>query len=1617
MKQAWGRILAIKRLGTTCVLFTIAMLAGLLAFGLHQNVSPVASVAEHPHHSLTIVGPHLAVSNRTTWFDLTAAERDRMLRKLAMIDAHFNPRIVQQRHSSLLTVNVTHSLLSASPLVSHVQRVGTDPQVVTTYGAFANPFNIAGPLSTHVDIPCVSSYGVTACSGVASAGLGGINPAEGSLSLGTAAFGVATAEADDWLGALYSSHAPPGVSSQVSVTATISLEDMAGGLSGIGVSCAPTYLNSSVGLATSPTQQSQTVTSCLNSLGVSIPVVDATEADPLAARAFTTLMDQVGNATSVQGIVSQWPSHNTETITWSGTLDGGNNLLIEVDPQVYAADSGAGTEVHALNALVSVQVTESYQSPSPVSAEPCDVGQACRSDTSFPWSGYTTIDGIHVTQGQLPPGLSLSLNPAGTGFLLVGTPSTVGTYHFILQAIDSQNQRFDATVTASVNPAPAYLANPSSESYAEVGVPYTQAVTAIDGTPPYTRWAVTQGRLPPGMRLQTGPGGMVWVLGTPTQAGTYLYALQVTDSVGDQGYQDDQQIIVKSRPILTGTSAGSIAGNTTTLPPAEEGQYYHPVTFDVSGGVAPYQWHWGACSGTLPPGLTLSPNGVLEGTPTQPGTYCFAAWATDGNGVTATAPGLISAPDYTLVVHRPLTWTTPSLPPAEIGAPYHAALQAQHGIKPYSWGLESASLPPGLHLNSVTGIISGVPTGPAGCASAGGDWQYLPNFVVSDALQPLGAEAFPSHALTLTVYPDPCVHSVLPVLAPIGQAYSGFFGVAAGTGVSPFHWTITGKLPAGLSWHSVAVTGQQWASRIAIIGTPTAAATNTNITVRMTDGAGGTWSQSFPVGVPVALVSGSAPGADWGAAYRYQAQAGGGNGGPYILSLIAGTLPPGLRFDPATGYISGTPTVPVGLYPSTPRSYAFILQAAANSRLAGVDVPAQGQTVFTIVVSPPPTVTTTALPLATIGQGYQAQLSARGGTAPDTWAVVAGKLPAGLSLNPATGEISGTPTASAVTRSFTVAVTDRWGETSRSSSLTLPVTLAILTRHLPLADPGAIYHSVLAAGGGIPPYHWAWASGCNVPPWLTLTTSGILSGQPGAEAAGQSLCVPVAITDASGQTATSRLTLTVATAIRITAPPISSAEVGIPADIQETATGGIPPYVWTIAHRILPPGLSLTPSGAIRGTPTRAGSWSVTLAVADSEGQTVKTPVTVNVAPRLTFTQGILTPPGCKTVTIHGYTAQVCAGVFPPAEIGVPYSFRPEVSGGLPPYVWTVLPEAPLPSGLTVDPQTGHVSGIPREAIGCNVMGTSACHETVALVVTDQLGAHAVLAAGTQDGAEPFVLYPRLRLIPDFPTNLQWTSPSFPTGESPNSLAPAFNEPASGVPYNLLNSAILTPNMPITVHLVAVGGDPAANDVWSVVQSPANPVSFMTFASGPHHATLVATTGNQLLMPGIYNGQVTVTDGLGGTAMLGFSNVTLWPSNTLPLRIVTPVVPPAIVDAPYFANLFAIGGNGPYRWSWAPASGSAMPPGLSLNPQNGTVTGLPTHAGSYTVIVTATDSFQQIQTQILKVVVSPGSNRRVTRFLGESRDRSPMVSVDFRNGMGIIDQKKCNNAFLRDRDR
>src|SRR5271156_1334759 len=164
-----------------------------------------------------------------------------------------------------------------------------------------------------------------------------------------------------------------------------------------------------------------------------------------------------------------------------------------------------------------------------------------------------------------------------------------------------------------------------------------------------------------------------------------------------------------------------------------------------------------------------------------------------------------------------------------------------------------------------------------------------------------------------------------------------------------------------------------------------------------------------------------------------------------------------------------------------------------------VDFPKQFA-VLTVKIEPPPTITTTTVPDATLDTAYTAPITATGGVPPLAWSLSSGTLPKGLALGTSTTgtvNITGKATVAGVS-TFTVTVTDAIGEVSTSPSLQIVVSsLAFTTTSpLPSGTVGVQYPGVqFAATGGATPYAFSLANGSNLPPGLTLN-AGDLTGTP-----------------------------------------------------------------------------------------------------------------------------------------------------------------------------------------------------------------------------------------------------------------------------------------------------------------------------------------------------------------------------------------------------------------------------------------------------------------------------------------------------------------------------------------
>ncbi len=240
----------------------------------------------------------------------------------------------------------------------------------------------------------------------------------------------------------------------------------------------------------------------------------------------------------------------------------------------------------------------------------------------------------------------------------------------------------------------------------------------------------------------------------------------------------------------------------------------------------------------------------------------------------------------------------------------------------------------------------------------------------------------------------------------------------------------------------------------------------------------------------------------------------------------------------------------------------------------------------------PLTVTTSALPNAQVNTTYTSTLAASGGTVPYTWALTSGTLPAGLTLNPTTGEITGMPTASVTAVPLAFAVKDSASPAQSSSanlSLTVePFDLAVTTNSLPDGQVGTAYSATLTAAGGARPYTWALTSG-TLPAGLQLAAAtGVISGTPTAGA--NATALTFAVTDSSSTPATVPvdLHLTIAALpLNITTTALPDGQTGAPYSTTLASTGGTGAITWTLSAGTLPDGLQLNAStGVISGTPT-----------------------------------------------------------------------------------------------------------------------------------------------------------------------------------------------------------------------------------------------------------------------------------------------------------------------------------------------------------------------------------------------------------------------------------------------
>jgi len=410
--------------------------------------------------------------------------------------------------------------------------------------------------------------------------------------------------------------------------------------------------------------------------------------------------------------------------------------------------------------------------------------------------------------------------------------------------------------------------------------------------------------------------------------------------------------------------------------------------------------------------------------------------------------------------------------------------------------------------------------------------------------------------------------------ATVGAAYSE--ALSASGGIAPYSWSVSPSLPAGLKIDFASGT---------ISGMPTAGGVF-SFTVTATDSTLATGSQPYSLTVNAPTISISpttltSPAV--GISYSQTLTASGGTA-PYSWTVSSGALPTGLQLS-AGGTINGKPTAT--------GSFTFTISAKDASTGTGPYSASQSYTVSVLLGITPAT-----LPGGTVGVAYkQTTLTASGGTAPYSWSVSSGTLPAGLTLAPTTGTITGTPTA-AGSFTFTVQATDS-SATPLTGSQQYSLTVAALSLSpttLPGPVVGVAYSQALTASGGTAPYHFKVSSGA-LPAGLKLSDAGTISGT--ATAAGP-FTFTVQATDSANPADTGSEQYSFTVALGLSPTTLTTALEGDPYTQALSASGGTAPYHFKVSSGALPAGLKLSDAGTISGTATAAGPFTFTVQATDS---------------------------------------------------------------------------------------------------------------------------------------------------------------------------------------------------------------------------------------------------------------------------------------------------------------------------------------------------------------------------------------------------------------------------------
>ena len=844
------------------------------------------------------------------------------------------------------------------------------------------------------------------------------------------------------------------------------------------------------------------------------------------------------------------------TITGTPTTPGVTTFTV-------TATNGARTATSSPTYTVtpSAALTESYPaSPVFVAGTPISL-QAPTITNATP--GITTT--YAVTSGTLPAGLTL--NTDGT---ITGTPTTPGVTTFTVTATNGARTATSTptyTVTPSATLTESYPASPVFVAGTPISL---QAPTIANATPGITTtYAVTSGTLPAGLTLNADGT----ITGTPTTPGVTTFTVTATNGART----------ATSTPTYTVTPSAALTVGYTTPVTFTAGSVITSQTASVSNATPGLSTTFAVTSGTLPTGLTIDAStGAISGNPSAPGVYAFTVTATNGARTATSSPTYTVTPAAALTVGytTPVTFTAGSA----ITSQTASVSNATPGLST-TYAVTSGSLPTGLTIDASTGAISGNPSAPGVYA-----------FTVTATNGARTATSSPTY--TVTPAAALTVGYTTPVTFPISVGITAQTPTVSNAtpGLSTTFAVTSGSLPTGLAID---------ASSGAISGTPTAGGVSA-FTVTATNGARtAAASLSYTVSAAPTALNYTTP-----ATYPEQSLItpnlpNPSGGAPTSYAVTLGTLPTGLVLNSSTGIISGTPAGPTA-------SPVSVTITGTNSYGGVFEV-------VVITVSPiaPTSLNYTTPNTYTNGTAITANLPNPLGGTPTSYVVSSGILPIGLSINPTTGVLSGTPTApTAGLVQVTIRGSNGTGLITQTISITVndtaPTALNYTTPNTYTDGTPILVNNPNPTGGT--PSSYAITGGA-LPAGLTLNaTTGVISGTP----AGAQTALSVTITGTNGvgsafKAITNTVTATAPTALHYATPSTYIMNTVIPNN-SPNPVGGTPAS-YAITAGSLPAGLHLDlTTGDIYGTPTAttAGPVSVTIKGTNPSGNVSQT-ISINV--------------------------------------------------------------------------------------------------------------------------------------------------------------------------------------------------------------------------------------------------------------------------------------------------------------------------------------------------------------------------------------------------------------------